>query len=96
MMGNPIIYGSFSPGQLETLNPSPEFDESFERAIVHAANEAKVSFVANDVVDTEHLLIGIAMDPNSSAGIFLAKKDADYVTLRQLRKRLNNLAAVAV
>lgn len=92
MMGNPIIYGSFSPGQLETLNPSPEFDESFERAIVHAANEAKVSFAANGVVDTEHLLIGIALDPNSSAGIFLAKNNADFVKLRQVRARLSGMA----
>ena len=96
MMGSPVVYGSFSPGQLEPLNPSPEVEDPFGRAIDHSVSEAKVSFTVNGIVDTEHLLIGVALEPNGPAGRFLADRNADYVTLRQLRKRLSSLAAVAV
>lgn len=83
-----------SPGGLQHVESPPEFDAACVRAVEHAVNETRLTF-GGDVVGVEHLLVGVAMEPNGLAGRFLAKRGADFVTLRKLSVRLaDQLVAV--
>ena len=64
-----------------------KYDMMFTKAIDLAWNEATYfggPRGTRGVVDTEHLLIGLSLDPKGFAGNFLPTNGADYVNLRSV------------
>lgn len=69
-----------------------KFDVTFKKAVDLAWNEATYfggPRGERGIVGTEHLLIGLALDPNGFAGQFLPIRGADYVHLRRQLHAMN-------
>lgn len=69
-----------------------EHDPALKKAIDLAWNEATYFDGPRGqvgVVATEHLLIGLSLEPTSFAGWYLAHKGADYVNLRRSLRKLD-------
>lgn len=66
------------------------YTDSFVRAIEYAKQEALFApnLRQDGVVGTEHLLIGLALEPNGFAGSVLSRNGADFTKLRAALAKL--------